>query len=85
MAVDTGMVFSIVEDLTRRELQVLKQVATGARNREVATSMGVSVKAVEFHMTNILGKLGARSRTEAILRAWRVGLVRLERSEAAVD
>ncbi len=61
--------------LTDRELEVLHHVAAGSRNREIAEHLRVSIKTVEFHLSNILGKLSARSRTEAVVRAWQVGLL----------
>lgn len=67
----------LIEQLTERELEVLGYVAAGARNREIADHLRVSVKTVEFHLRNILGKLGARSRTEAVVRAWQLELLML--------
>jgi LuxR family maltose regulon positive regulatory protein len=52
-------------------------VAAGARNREIAQQLRVSIKTVEFHLSNILGKLSARSRTEAVVRASQLGLLSL--------
>jgi DNA-binding NarL/FixJ family response regulator len=65
----------LVEELSDRELQVLHMVAGGARNHEIAGELCITVKTVEFHVSNILGKLGARSRTEAVMRAARTGLL----------
>jgi LuxR family maltose regulon positive regulatory protein len=65
----------LIEELTERELEVLAHVAAGARNREIARNLNVSIKTVEFHLRNILGKLGARSRTEAVVRAWQLDLL----------
>jgi NarL family two-component system response regulator LiaR len=70
----------VLEQLTDRELQVLSLVAAGRRNREIAEILKVSVKTVEFHLSNILGKLNAQSRTEAVVRAWQVGMLRLNAS-----
>lgn len=70
----------LLEQLTDRELQVLQLVAAGGRNREIAEALKVSVKTVEFHLSNILGKLGAQSRTEAVVRAWQTGMLRLNAS-----
>jgi DNA-binding NarL/FixJ family response regulator len=78
---DHGRVWSppsgnrLIEKLTERELEVLGHVAAGARNREIAENLSVSTKTVEFHLGNILGKLGARSRTEAVVRAWQLDLL----------
>lgn len=67
----------VLERLTDRELQVLGRVAAGYRNREIADELDVSIKTVEFHLRNILGKLGVRSRTLAVVRAWQLGLLGL--------
>lgn len=65
----------LIEQLTDREVEVLGHVAAGARNREIADVLNVSIKTVEFHLRNILSKLGARSRTEAVVRAWQLDLL----------
>jgi NarL family two-component system response regulator LiaR len=70
----------VLAELTDRELQVLTLVAGGRRNREIADSLRVSVKTVEFHLSNILGKLGAQSRTEAVIRAFQHGMLQLKAS-----
>lgn len=67
----------LIEQLTDREVEVLKHVAAGSRNREIAEDLNVSIKTVEFHLRNILSKLGARSRTEAVVRAWQCDLLAL--------
>jgi DNA-binding NarL/FixJ family response regulator len=64
-----------VETLTEREMEVLKLVATGASNKEVARHLVISVRTVQVHLTNIYGKLDVRSRTEAALCAIRQGWV----------
>jgi NarL family two-component system response regulator LiaR len=69
-----------VERLTDRELQVLTLVAAGQRNRQIAATLKVSIKTVEFHLSNILAKLNAQSRTEAVVRAWQTGMLRLQAS-----
>ena len=70
----------VLEQLTDRELQVLGLVAAGRRNREIAEVLNVTIKTVEFHLSNILGKLNAQSRTEAVTRACQVGMLRLNAS-----
>ena len=67
----------VLEELSDRELEVLQYVASGSRNHEIARRLNVSIKTVEFHLRNILGKLGVRSRTEAVVRAWQLGLLSL--------
>lgn len=65
----------VLEQLTDRELEVLSYVASGYRNREIAERLHVTVKTIEYHLSNILGRLGARSRTEAVVRAWQLGMI----------
>lgn len=62
------------QPLTRREGQVLKAVAEGKTNQEIAFSMGISEKTVEKHLMVVLGKLGVENRVEAAVLAVRQGL-----------
>jgi DNA-binding NarL/FixJ family response regulator len=55
--------------LTSREEEILELMNAGNRNAEIASSLGLSVKTVEYHVSHILGKLRARSRTEALVKA----------------
>jgi LuxR family maltose regulon positive regulatory protein len=64
-----------VEPLSPRELEVLRLVAAGASNPEIAQQLVVTVNTVKKHVTNIFGKLGATSRTQAVARARQLGLV----------
>jgi DNA-binding NarL/FixJ family response regulator len=59
--------------LTQREAEVMRLVALGRANTEVATALSVSPRTVEKHLQNIFEKLGARSRTQAMLTAWSIG------------
>lgn len=68
--------YPLVEPLTPRELEVLYLLAEGLRNKEIALRLGVSERTATFHVGNVLGKLGADSRTEAVHFARRRGLVR---------
>ncbi|HEU5086567.1 MAG TPA: LuxR C-terminal-related transcriptional regulator, partial [Roseiflexaceae bacterium] len=61
--------------LSDREQEILKLVATGATNQQIAGDLGISVNTVKVHLRNIFGKIGANSRTEATLYAMRRGLV----------
>lgn len=61
--------------LTDRELEVLRQVATGASNRRIGQRLGISPNTVKVHLRNIFEKMGVASRTEATLRAMQMGLV----------
>lgn len=62
------------EDLTEREMDVLKLIAGGKSNQEVADSLFIGVKTVKFHVTNILAKLGVEDRTQAAIYAHKHGL-----------
>src|SRR5690606_16996659 len=61
--------------LTSRELQILRLLAAGQRNSEIATELGVTVKTVEYHITHVLAKLGVRSRAEAVRQAQQRGIL----------
>ncbi|HVH88220.1 MAG TPA: response regulator transcription factor [Terriglobales bacterium] len=63
------------EDLTEREQQVLTMMADGLANKEIASQLGISTHTVKFHISSILGKLGASSRTEAVSIGIRSGRV----------
>lgn len=62
------------EDLTEREMEVLKLIAKGKSNQEVADELFIGVKTVKFHVTNILAKLGCEDRTQAAIYAFKHGL-----------
>jgi len=61
--------------LTKREYVVLRHLAQGLSNREIGTSLNISIATVKDHIENILRKLGAADRTEAAVWAVRRGLV----------
>lgn len=65
----------LLEELTPRELDVLRLLADGLPNKTIARRLGISEHTVKFHVNAILGKLGAASRTEAVVRATRLGLI----------
>jgi NarL family two-component system response regulator LiaR len=69
-----------VEPLTEREVEVLKRVAQGLSNEEIAQRLVVSERTVRTHVSNILGKLHLANRTQATLYALREGLASLDRS-----
>lgn len=66
-----------VDDLTPREAEVLDLVAEGLPNKLIADRLGISENTVKYHLASILSKLGVHSRTEAVIRAARLGLVML--------
>ena len=68
---------SAVPELTPRELETLRFLAEGLPNKGIAARLGISEHTVKFHVNSILGKLGAQSRTEAVTRATRLGLILL--------
>ena len=63
------------EELTDREQQVLQLLAEGLSNKEIAHRLRVSEHTVKFHVNAVMGKLGAHTRTEAVTRAARRGLI----------
>jgi two-component system, NarL family, response regulator LiaR len=65
----------LTEPLTPRETEVLKLVAHGLANKEIARDLGIGEKTVKTHVSNILSKLGVLSRTQAALQAVRMGLI----------
>ena len=65
------------ENLTPREIEVLAMLAEGLANREIADRLGVSDHTIKFHISSILDKLGASSRTEAVTLGIRMGLILL--------
>jgi DNA-binding NarL/FixJ family response regulator len=64
-------------DVTPRELEVLNLMAEGLPNKTIALRLDISEHTVKFHVNSMLGKLGAHSRTEAVTRATRLGLITL--------
>ena len=67
-----------LEQLTERELEVLKLAAKGMTNRQIASELVISVRTVQVHLSNVFGKIGVGSRTEAVLHALRQGWITLE-------
>ena len=68
---------SPVEELTPREAEVLQLLAEGLGNKDIAIRLSISEHTIKFHIRSILGKLGATSRTEAVTRGLRGGLIEL--------
>lgn len=67
----------IVEGLTAREHDVLALVADGLPNREIAHALSISEHTVKFHLASIFGKLGVSTRTEAVQRGVRLGVIQI--------
>lgn len=65
------------EPLTPREAEVLQLLADGLGTKDIASGLGISEHTIRFHIRSILGKLGAASRTEAVARGLRSGLIEL--------
>ncbi|SDO82033.1 two component transcriptional regulator, LuxR family [Paenibacillus sp. yr247] len=62
------------EELTDREMEVLRLIAKGKSNQELADDLFIGVKTVKFHVTNVLAKLGVEDRTQAAIYAFKHGL-----------
>jgi DNA-binding NarL/FixJ family response regulator len=68
---------ALPEPLTERELEVLRLLARGRQNKEIAGELVISERTVKFHVSAILAKLGVGNRTEAVGKAAQLGLVEL--------
>ena len=67
----------LLEPLTAREREVLHLLSAGMTNKEIASRLGITEHTIKFHVNAILGKLGAETRTEAVVHAARLGIVTL--------
>lgn len=65
----------LIEPLSERELEVLRLIREGLSNREIAQQLAITLHTVKKHNSNIYGKLGVSSRTQAVARARRLGLL----------
>ena len=74
----TTTVHIALDQLTDREVEVLKLAAKGMSNREISDELIISVRTVQTHLTNIFNKMGVGSRTEAVVHALRRGWISLE-------
>lgn len=63
------------EPLTERELEVLKCIAEGASNREIAERLVITEGTVKNHVSNLIAKLGVRDRTQALVKAQEIGII----------
>jgi DNA-binding NarL/FixJ family response regulator len=66
------------DDLTPRERDVLRELALGRSNREIASALGIGDETVKTHVGHLLGKLGVENRAQAIVQALKRGLVSLD-------
>jgi DNA-binding NarL/FixJ family response regulator len=66
-----------IDELTARERQVVDLMSRGLSNRGIADALGISEHTAKFHVNGVLAKLGAATRTEAVVEALRLGLVML--------
>jgi DNA-binding NarL/FixJ family response regulator len=76
-AMDKGQ-SALVDDLTPREMDVLKAIAEGRSNKEIAVKLSLSEKTVKNHINNMFSKLHLFDRTQAMLYAIRKGIVKIE-------
>ena len=70
-----GDAFDLLEPLTERELEILRLMASGIGNREIAAALALSEGTVKNHVSSIFSKLSVTDRTKAVLRAIAMGLV----------
>jgi NarL family two-component system response regulator LiaR len=73
------------DPLTGRELDILRLVAQGKSNKEIAAQLGIAEMTVRTHVSNVLGKLHLASRTQATLYALRKGLASWEDSPVVTE
>lgn len=69
--------------LSRREVEVLRRVADGRTNREIASELFLSPRTIDMHVRNVLAKLDCRSRVEASSKAGKLGILKAEEEQAA--
>jgi DNA-binding NarL/FixJ family response regulator len=74
---DPSSMLEMPEPLTPREIEILGLLAAGDSNKTIAARLSISVHTVKFHISSILTKLGAGSRTEAVALGLRLGIVLL--------
>lgn len=65
----------LITPLSAREMEILRLVATGASNKEIGEQLVITEGTVKNHLSNILNKLGARDRMQAVLKARELGLI----------
>ncbi|MDO8490939.1 MAG: response regulator transcription factor, partial [Dehalococcoidia bacterium] len=75
--VKTGEEKTSYEGLTSREREILAYIAEDKKNKEIADTLGISIRTVQAHRTNLMDKLGAHDRTELVKYAIRKGIINL--------
>ena len=65
-------------DLTPRQLEILSSIAQGRTNKEIAVALGISERTVKFHVASLFRKLCTVSRTEALVVALKLKLIRID-------
>jgi two-component system, NarL family, response regulator LiaR len=73
------------EELTPRELGVLRQLALGRSNKEIADALSIGDETVKTHIGNVFSKLQVENRTQAIVQALKRGLVSLEELDDMIE
>jgi DNA-binding NarL/FixJ family response regulator len=73
------------QDLTEREMDVLRQLANGRTNKEIAQALVISQETVKTHVGNILAKLQLAHRTQAVIYALKQGLISLDELEVGPE
>jgi DNA-binding NarL/FixJ family response regulator len=68
----------LLPGITDRELQVLKVVARGSTNQQIADTLGISTNTVAFHVRSIMEKLGLANRAQAVAFSWKNGIISAE-------
>ncbi len=79
---DTPEVAEIFSPLTPRELEILRTVADGQSNKEIARALSISDQTVKNHITSILRKLAVNDRTQAVMQALRHGWIKLDQGNS---
>ena len=67
----------VTESVTHREIEVLQRLARGLTNKAIAQELQISPHTIKFHVNNIMNKLNAQNRTEAVVKATRLGFISL--------
>jgi DNA-binding CsgD family transcriptional regulator len=80
----SNIMINETNQLSEREREILRLVASGLSNQQIANQLGISVNTVKVHLRNVFSKIGVASRTEATMYAVRAGIVTIDRAEPAL-